>query len=123
MSLSASVGKGEQGAPDAREVWCATRPVRDSIDVLGAKIRAGAETVEDVRSGPNERVVDGEGEVMREERAQDLSQLALRAFERDLPQLWTERPGQWVAYRGDRQLGFAHHKHELYQDCFRQGWK
>jgi hypothetical protein len=53
----------------------------------------------------------------------DLPQEALRAFQRDLPSLWSERPGQWVAYRGDRQLGFASHKHELYQQCFQQGRK
>lgn len=51
----------------------------------------------------------------------DLKQLALRTFQQDLPQLWTERPGQWVAYQGDRQLGFASHKHELYQQCFQRG--
>ena len=51
----------------------------------------------------------------------DLQQQALRAFERDLPSLWNERPGQWVAYQGDRQFGFAQHKHELYQQCFQQG--
>jgi hypothetical protein len=53
--------------------------------------------------------------------ARDLPQQALRAFERDLPQLWTERPGQWVAYRGDQQIGFAPHKHELYHQCFQRG--
>ncbi|HZW32294.1 MAG TPA: hypothetical protein VFF52_16395 [Isosphaeraceae bacterium] len=51
----------------------------------------------------------------------DLGQQALRAFERDLPRLWAERPGQWVAYRGDHLLGFAAHKHELYHQCFAQG--
>jgi hypothetical protein len=51
----------------------------------------------------------------------DLGQQALRAFERDLRQLWAERPGQWVAYRGDHRLGFAAHKHELYHQCFAQG--
>ena len=45
----------------------------------------------------------------------DLGQQALRSFERDLPRLWTERPGQWVAYRGERLLGFSAYKHELYQ--------
>jgi hypothetical protein len=50
-----------------------------------------------------------------------LQQQALRAFERDLPHLWAERPGQWVAYRGDEQIGFAPHKHELYQQCFQRG--
>jgi hypothetical protein len=50
-----------------------------------------------------------------------LQQQALRAFQRDLPQLWAERPGQWVAYRGEQQLGFAPHKHDLYQRCYQQG--
>jgi hypothetical protein len=50
-----------------------------------------------------------------------LQQQALRAFQRDLPSLWSERPQQWVAYRGDAQVGFAAHKHELYQQCFQRG--
>ena len=51
----------------------------------------------------------------------DLGQQALGAFERDLPRLWDERPGQWVAYQGERLLGFAKQKHELYHQCFEQG--
>jgi hypothetical protein len=51
----------------------------------------------------------------------DQKQNALQAFRRDLPQLWTERPGQWVAYQGDQQLGFSPQKHELYQKCFQNG--
>ena len=47
----------------------------------------------------------------------------LCAFLRELPRLWAERPAQWVAYRGDRQVGFAAHKHELYQRCFQQGMR
>jgi hypothetical protein len=46
---------------------------------------------------------------------------ALEAFQQDLPRLWSERPGQWVAYQGSRQLGFAAQKHELYQCCFQAG--
>jgi len=38
-----------------------------------------------------------------------------------LPQLWTERPGQWVAYQGEQQLALATQKHDLYQECFRRG--
>jgi Family of unknown function (DUF5678) len=53
----------------------------------------------------------------------DLGQQALRAFERDLPRLWAERPGQWVAYQGDHLLGFAAQQHELYHQCFAQGLK
>jgi hypothetical protein len=51
----------------------------------------------------------------------DLGQQALQAFERDLPRLWEERPGQWVAYQGERILGFGKQKHELYHQCFEQG--
>jgi hypothetical protein len=51
----------------------------------------------------------------------NLKQQAQQAFDRDLPQLWVERPGQWVAYQGDRQLGFGAKKHELYQQCFGRG--
>jgi hypothetical protein len=50
----------------------------------------------------------------------DPGQQALRAFECDLPRLWDERPGQSVSYQGKRLLGFAKHKHELYQQCFNQ---
>jgi hypothetical protein len=51
----------------------------------------------------------------------DLKQQALQAFLRDLPQLYIERPGQWVAYQGQRRLGFANQQHMLYQHCFDQG--
>ena len=53
----------------------------------------------------------------------DLGQKALVAFERDLPRLWEERSGQWVAYQGDHLLGFAVRKLELYQQCFERGLK
>jgi hypothetical protein len=52
----------------------------------------------------------------------DLARQALQAFEKALPQLWAERPGQWVAYQGDHLLGFAAHQHELYHQCFAQGF-
>jgi hypothetical protein len=48
---------------------------------------------------------------------------AQRTFCSTLPQLLRERLGQWVAYHGDRQIGFARTKTELYQECFRQGLK
>ncbi len=51
----------------------------------------------------------------------DLGQHASRAFERDLPRLWAERPGQWVAYQGEHLLGFVAQQHELYHDCFQEG--
>lgn len=58
---------------------------------------------------------------MNTQQLADLKQQALRTFQRDLPRLWAEHPGQWVAYQGDRQLGLAAHKHELYQQCFQRG--
>jgi hypothetical protein len=59
---------------------------------------------------------------MTAEQPTNHKQLALEAFLRDLPHLYAERPGQWVAYAGTRQLGFAKHKHELYQQCFQRGF-
>lgn len=52
---------------------------------------------------------------------EDIKQHALQAFLRDLPGLYAQRPGQWVAYQGDRQVGFAGQKHTLYQQCLGQG--
>ncbi len=49
------------------------------------------------------------------------SQQALRAFQRDLPQLCATHPGQWVAYHSDQRIGLAAQKHELYQDCLQRG--
>ena len=51
----------------------------------------------------------------------DQKQKALQTFLRDLPQLWQQRPREWVAYPGDQQLGFAVQKHELYQQCIARG--
>jgi hypothetical protein len=44
-------------------------------------------------------------------------QLALQAFLRDLPELYRQRAGQYVAYHGERQVGFGSQKHLLYKDC------
>jgi hypothetical protein len=37
------------------------------------------------------------------ENFEPLSQQALGAFQQDLPRLWAERPGQWVACLGSQQ--------------------
>jgi len=58
-----------------------------------------------------------------QERWQRLGEEAIQAFERDLPKLLQERPGQWVVYRGSQQLGFAATPEELYQRCFQQGMR
>jgi hypothetical protein len=50
-------------------------------------------------------------------------QKALCAFRRDLPRLLIEKPGQWVAYHGDQQIGIAATALELYQECNRRGIK
>jgi hypothetical protein len=42
------------------------------------------------------------------------------AFKRDLPRLLQERPGQWVAYHGDEQVGFAATDLELWQQCLKR---
>ena len=38
---------------------------------------------------------------------QDLAEQSRRAFERDLPLLFQERPTQWIAYHGAQPLAFA----------------
>jgi hypothetical protein len=53
----------------------------------------------------------------------DLGQQALQAFLRDLPDLYRERPGEWVAYRGAERLGFGKEQHLLYQDCLNRGFQ
>jgi hypothetical protein len=44
-----------------------------------------------------------------------------KAFARDLPRLLKERPGQWVAYHGERRLGFATTSTALYEQCLSEG--
>ena len=46
---------------------------------------------------------------------------AHEAFCRDLGRLVVERPGQWVAYRGMSQNGFALSKTSLFQLCLSLG--
>jgi hypothetical protein len=58
---------------------------------------------------------------MSKELLHRLQQEALAAFQGDLPELWRRRPGQWVAYQGDRQIGFAAQKHLLYEQCLQSG--
>jgi hypothetical protein len=45
------------------------------------------------------------------------------AFYRDLPELLKTHDHQWVAYSGDRRLGFARREADLYERCVRQGYK
>ena len=46
---------------------------------------------------------------------------AQMAFFRDLPKLLIERPGKWIAYQGERRVGFASNDLELYRECHRRG--
>src|SRR5438552_2350951 len=48
---------------------------------------------------------------------------AQAAFERDLPRLLKERPGQWVAYRPEGPILFAADKTTLCQECERLGYR
>jgi hypothetical protein len=52
----------------------------------------------------------------------DLKQQALETFLRDLPELIKERPGQFVAYRGEERLGFSKEQYLMYQDCMSRGY-
>jgi hypothetical protein len=52
-----------------------------------------------------------------------LGEQAIRAYERDLPKLLQERPGQWVAYHGDQLIGFARTPPELWQEIGRRGFR
>ena len=47
---------------------------------------------------------------------------AQNAFLHALPQLLKERRGQWVAYRGSKQLGFGKSKPHLYQEWEQRGF-
>jgi hypothetical protein len=47
---------------------------------------------------------------------------AQAAFERDLPRLLKERPGQWVAYRPEGPILFAADSFTLHQECRRRGY-
>ncbi len=48
---------------------------------------------------------------------------AQAAFERDLPRLLKERPGQWVAYRPEGPVVFAADKTTLVRECQRLGYR
>ena len=48
-------------------------------------------------------------------------ELALKTFESELPQLWKQRPGHWVAYHGDKQLGFGKTRTGLLHKVWRLG--
>ena len=43
------------------------------------------------------------------------------AFRRDLPDLLSSHAGQWVAYSGDEQVGFARTRRKVCAKCFRRG--
>ena len=58
---------------------------------------------------------------MNTNNATDLKQLAWETFQRDFPKLYAERRGQWVAYQGDRILGFNTQRHILFQELLAQG--
>src|SRR5262249_14027577 len=101
--MAGKAGQGRTGLTVASRPTCSGRRI----------YRRSFEPIDSGRWG-------GRG-AMTVEQPADSGQQALRAFERDLPRSWAERPGQWVAYQGERRLGFAAQKHELYHQCFAQG--
>jgi hypothetical protein len=48
---------------------------------------------------------------------------AQAAFERDLPRLLKDRPGQWVAYRPEGPILFAATSPALHQQCRKLGYR
>jgi hypothetical protein len=52
-----------------------------------------------------------------------LTQTALAAFRRDLPDLLKKKYGQFVAYHGEVRLAFARDSFDLYHECYRRGLK
>src|SRR5438132_12076541 len=51
-----------------------------------------------------------------------LGERAWVGFRRDLPRLLETCRGQWVAYRGEEQLGVGPKNTELYEECVRRGF-
>jgi hypothetical protein len=48
---------------------------------------------------------------------------AAAAFRNDLPDLLRTHPGQWVAYRGGRQIHFGDSKTSLLHSCYAAGYR
>ena len=46
---------------------------------------------------------------------------SIEAFRRDLPELLKTHRGKWVAYHGNKRIGFGKTETSLYQECFRRG--
>lgn len=49
--------------------------------------------------------------------------LALQTYERDLPEMLKTHYRKWVAYHGDKRIGFGRTEMELYKRCFQMGLK
>jgi hypothetical protein len=70
---------------------------------------------------PTKRHVVGDKDRDRDPgRELSLGEKAVRAYRRDLPRWLAERPDQWVAYHGERLVGFANDPVDLYRECQRQ---
>src|SRR5262249_9786663 len=60
-------------------------------------------------------------EPLPEETIPPMYTLALKSFERDLPEMLKSHYRKWVAYHGDKRIGFGRTKMGLYQQCLRMG--
>jgi hypothetical protein len=56
-----------------------------------------------------------------QERKDSLIDQAYLAFERDAPLFYPEHCGEWVAYHGDKRVGFGATRAELWQECLSRG--
>ncbi len=63
----------------------------------------------------------GQIRVLLEADPPPMIQRSIDAFRNDLPELLKSHEGKWVAYHGDRQIGFGRTQTGLYQECFRRG--
>jgi hypothetical protein len=60
-------------------------------------------------------------ELMVKDAIPAIVQRARAAWRDDLPKLLATNRGQWVAYRGERQVGIGRTKTQLVQQCLRAG--
>ena|SRR5260370_32091492 len=77
------------------------------------------------KRAPHANAKSGGETAERAERARirELTQQALDAFRRDLPQLMQDGKWKWEAYHGDSQIAWGKTQLELYQECYRKGLK
>jgi hypothetical protein len=82
-------------------------------------VRSHAQTTPD--SQDESAKAPGENLLPQNAKVPAIIQQAHAAFRHALPRLWQERPGLWVAFHGEQQIGFAATKKALYEECLGRG--